>query len=334
MDGSTKSSVSASRRSWRPKVGLLPEGALVGRLADERDRSRPQLGRESLEACGRAREIRATQLADRHGLYGARRSSDRGRDRAATTARRARAVAGVMPASASSRQKSLRGFAKWAPAAAERRPGLMPQKTQVEIRPEDVGDGGVHGPGGYVEPVGSSSVTTGAGEAARVRCLPRRGRCDRRRGSRSGCARATRGTRSISSSWRSPGARSRAFGSTPAASRSRGRRRPRGVISRRDEDGLYAFVEIELVLDVAMDPPPAARGPGQSAGSRGARVLHRQLADRCTRGRSGASTEPTSRSRRELPSHSTWRPCGRDSRLSIGRSRSSTVPAEPRCRTP
>jgi hypothetical protein len=28
------------------------------------------------------------------------------------------------------------------------------------------------------------------------------------------------------------------------------------VISRRDEDGLYAFVEIELVLDVAMDPQP------------------------------------------------------------------------------
>ena len=38
---------------------------------------------------------------------------------------------GVKPASWSSRQKSLRGFAKWAAAAAETRPGLIPQKTQA-----------------------------------------------------------------------------------------------------------------------------------------------------------------------------------------------------------
>ena len=36
---------------------------------------------------------------------------------------------GVKPASWSSRQKSLRGFAKCAPAAADTRPGLMPQNT-------------------------------------------------------------------------------------------------------------------------------------------------------------------------------------------------------------
>src|SRR6185503_20661826 len=36
---------------------------------------------------------------------------------------------GVRSASARSRQKSLRGLAKWAPAAAERKPGLIPQKT-------------------------------------------------------------------------------------------------------------------------------------------------------------------------------------------------------------
>src|SRR5436190_21907 len=36
---------------------------------------------------------------------------------------------GVKPASCSNRQKSLRGFAKCAPAAAETRPGLIPQKT-------------------------------------------------------------------------------------------------------------------------------------------------------------------------------------------------------------
>src|SRR5581483_10424912 len=35
----------------------------------------------------------------------------------------------VKPAACSSRQKSLRGFAKWARAAAETRPGLIPQKT-------------------------------------------------------------------------------------------------------------------------------------------------------------------------------------------------------------
>jgi hypothetical protein len=36
---------------------------------------------------------------------------------------------GVMPESASSRQKSLRGLAKCAPAAADRKPGLIPQKN-------------------------------------------------------------------------------------------------------------------------------------------------------------------------------------------------------------
>ena len=36
----------------------------------------------------------------------------------------------VNPAAWRSRQKSLRGFAKCAPAAAETRPGLIPQKTQ------------------------------------------------------------------------------------------------------------------------------------------------------------------------------------------------------------
>src|SRR5919106_2126884 len=36
---------------------------------------------------------------------------------------------GVNPAAARSRQKSLRGLAKWAPAAADTKPGLIPQKT-------------------------------------------------------------------------------------------------------------------------------------------------------------------------------------------------------------
>ena len=40
---------------------------------------------------------------------------------------------GVKPASWSSRQKSLRGFAKWAAAAAETRPGLIPQKTTLRF---------------------------------------------------------------------------------------------------------------------------------------------------------------------------------------------------------
>ena len=40
---------------------------------------------------------------------------------------------GVKPAACSSRQKSLRGLAKWAFAAAETRPGLIPQK--IAVRP-------------------------------------------------------------------------------------------------------------------------------------------------------------------------------------------------------
>ncbi len=40
---------------------------------------------------------------------------------------------GVKPASWRRRQKSFRGFAKWACAAAETRPGLMPQKTQLRF---------------------------------------------------------------------------------------------------------------------------------------------------------------------------------------------------------
>jgi hypothetical protein len=40
----------------------------------------------------------------------------------------------VKPAAWSSRQKSLRGLAKWALAAAETRPGLIPQKIAVRPR--------------------------------------------------------------------------------------------------------------------------------------------------------------------------------------------------------
>ena len=48
---------------------------------------------------------------------------------------------GVKPAAWSRRQKSLRGFAKWALAASEKRPGLIPQKTTREPGREHVGDG-------------------------------------------------------------------------------------------------------------------------------------------------------------------------------------------------
>ena len=45
----------------------------------------------------------------------------------------------VNPASCNSRQKSLRGFAKCARAAAETRPGLMPQKSTRRCRPRTSG---------------------------------------------------------------------------------------------------------------------------------------------------------------------------------------------------
>ena len=46
---------------------------------------------------------------------------------------------GVKPAACRSRQKSLRGLAKWAFAAAETRPGLIPQKIAVSPRPRTSG---------------------------------------------------------------------------------------------------------------------------------------------------------------------------------------------------
>ena len=45
----------------------------------------------------------------------------------------------MKPAACSSRQKSLRGLAKWAFAAAETRPGLIPQKIAVSPGPRTSG---------------------------------------------------------------------------------------------------------------------------------------------------------------------------------------------------
>ena len=46
----------------------------------------------------------------------------------------------MKPAAWSRRQKSFRGFAKWAAFASEWNPGLMPQKTTSKTRREHVGD--------------------------------------------------------------------------------------------------------------------------------------------------------------------------------------------------
>ena len=53
----------------------------------------------------------------------------------------------MKPASWSSRQKSLRGLAKWAFAAAEKRPGLIPQKTAARsgARTSGTSDSGCFG---------------------------------------------------------------------------------------------------------------------------------------------------------------------------------------------
>ncbi len=53
-----------------------------------------------------------------------------------------------------------------------------------------------------------------------------------------------------------------------------------GVVTKREEDGLYAFVDIETTLDVQVAPQPRARRPARPAHEGGARLLRLELVDR------------------------------------------------------
>ena len=122
-----------------PELGPLAERTAVGLLADERDGTWCAARGCALE--GRPVEVAAPQVArtGRRPVRGVRHAVRRAR--AGRTAPAGRKRRGVKPASCRSRQKSLRGFAKCAAAAAETRPGLIPQKTHVRSGAEDVGDG-------------------------------------------------------------------------------------------------------------------------------------------------------------------------------------------------
>ena len=77
-------------------------------------------------------------------------------------------------------------------------------------------------------------------------------------------------------------AQPRGIGTTGAAD-------ARGTVTHRDEDGRYAFVDLEVELDVTFEPPPAERARAALEGR--ARLLRRRLADRDAALLAGSSTE-------------------------------------------
>ncbi len=110
-------------------LGTLAKRAVVRGLSDERDDLRSEVERDLLEPLGGSREVSRAQIA-----RATRRPASRVRQpdperRGARIAPADRSRRGVNPAAWRSRQKSLRGLAKCAPAAALARPGLIPQKT-------------------------------------------------------------------------------------------------------------------------------------------------------------------------------------------------------------
>ena len=123
----------------QPELGPLAERAAVGLLADEPDRARLELARDPLEPLGRAGEVAPAEVAraGRRAVGGVRDADPVVEQLELLGGSSSR---GVKPAACSSRQKSLRGFAKCAFAAAETRPGLIPQKSAVRPGAEDVGD--------------------------------------------------------------------------------------------------------------------------------------------------------------------------------------------------
>jgi hypothetical protein len=129
VDGRTKSCVSASRRSRTPSSGRSLNAPRYASLPTN-----------PIQAGVSSRASRSSRAAE-SAKSPRRRSPEPGVVRyaafvipmpSASTSNCSRGSyrREVKPAACSSRQKSLRGFAKCAPAAAETRPGLIPQKTQ------------------------------------------------------------------------------------------------------------------------------------------------------------------------------------------------------------
>ena len=140
------------RRSGRAcaTAGRAPAArrrAAVGLLADERDRDRVELDARRARAAPASKSPRRRSPEPgvvRHAAFVTPIPSSSSENCSCGSKRR-----GVKPASCSSRQKSLRGFAKCAAASAETRPGLIPQKMQVRSVREDVWDGGLRSACGH-----------------------------------------------------------------------------------------------------------------------------------------------------------------------------------------
>ena len=128
VEGSTKSVVTPSIRSWKPVLGPLVEDAPVCLFPDERDDARLQLERDRPEPLTGSREVGGAKVA-RAACRPSRSVREPDAEVEQVRCSWGSSSRGVNPAASSSRQKSLRGFAKAAPAAALVTPGLMPQKT-------------------------------------------------------------------------------------------------------------------------------------------------------------------------------------------------------------
>ena len=106
-------------------------GTRRGRPPCRRTRSRAGAARRAIRSSRSAAPAKSprAQVARARRRPRAPRSSARSPTSSTSNCSAGRASRGVNPASWSSRQKSFRGFAKCAAAAAETRPGLIPQKT-------------------------------------------------------------------------------------------------------------------------------------------------------------------------------------------------------------
>ena len=148
VEGRTTSSVSPSRRSWSPWPGRPPNGAPVRLLADEADRTRPQLVGQPLEPLRAAGEVALAQVR-----RAARRPVRRVRDPDSEPqdvdllggVHQARREAGGVqqPPEVVARVGEVRGRGIRVEA------GVDPAEDDVEIRCEHVGDSalrdGCHG---------------------------------------------------------------------------------------------------------------------------------------------------------------------------------------------
>src|SRR5947209_14140568 len=128
VDGRTNSGRPSSRRSCRPCPGRslnAPAYACLPTNAKAPGRSSRAIrdSRSWASAKSMRRSSPLPRVTRRAAFVTPSPSSSRCCSSLGSSSRR------VRPASASRRQKSFRGFAKWCPASAERIPGLMPTST-------------------------------------------------------------------------------------------------------------------------------------------------------------------------------------------------------------